>query len=87
MSKKNFTGDSFRNIGNQKYKQDERPGARPPDAWDDISLGRESLAPLRHAKRMKDLGHTREEAIARLQNKWHLDKNSCAKIVDKAWSV
>lgn len=87
MSKKKFTDKPFRTIGNQKHKQDERPGARPPDAWDDISLSRQSLAPLRHAKRMKDLGHTMEEAIARLHNKWHLDKQSCVQIVNKAWGV
>lgn len=86
MKKKDFPKSAFRSIGNQKHKNDQRPGARPPDAWDDNSFSREALAPLRHAARMKDLGLSQEDALKRLQKKWILTSASAIEIINKTWN-
>ena len=85
MTKKDFPRGAHRSIGNQKHKNDQRHGARPPDAWDDNSFSREALAPLRHAARMKDLRITKEDALKRLQKKWNITKTSAIEIVNKVW--
>lgn len=86
MAKKTYkTNKPFRQIGNQKYKNDERPGARPPDAWQDLSLSRAALAPRRHALRMKELGHTKDATAKRLEIKWHLTASAARDIVSEVW--
>lgn len=85
MTKKDFPKGSHRSIGSQKYKNDQRPGARPPDAWDDKPFGRESRAPCRHAARMKDLGISKGEASKRLEKKWKLSKTSIVEILNQVW--
>lgn len=79
---------SFRKIGMQKYKKDEgRQGARPPDAWDDVSLGRENRAPYRHCKRM--IGRFDKDPIIRkLVDKWSLSSKEAEEVYDFCkWQV
>ena len=82
MSGKRSRDKFWRYFGNQKHKQDERPGARPPDTWDDRFPGRENYAPHRHAKRLKEKGISREEAILKLMKKWRMEHSDAARIFD-----
>lgn len=83
ISNKKFR--SYRRPRNQKHKNDSRPKARPPNTYEDIPLTRESLSPLRHAKRMKNLNYSKEYAFLKLKNKWKLATGIANDLIKIVW--
>ena len=68
----------IRSIGNQKYKKMPgiRPGARPPDSWDDYRTCDEHYKPRKVFQKMWDSGRWDEETIVRkIHKKWRIPKS------------
>jgi hypothetical protein len=80
-------GWGFRHPGGHRHRADPevRPGARPPDAWDDKGIGRANYAPRRAIRRMLDKGYSREQILERLTSqdgKWLLSHSEASRALD-----
>jgi len=73
----------LRRIGNQKYVNDPsiRPGARPPDAWDDFQVTPECKQYINHIQAMIKKGWDLEKIVDRVCAKWGLDRSFAEKEV------
>ena len=77
---------TFRRLGGRKQAiiNDARPGAVPPDAWDDICASDECWLPMRVAIKMYGR-FEKTEAIRRLVKKFKLTYVEAEQIITSEW--
>jgi len=79
-------GWGHRHPSGHKHRSDPevRPGARPPDAWDDKGIGRANYIPRKAVRRMLESGLSREEIFAKLTSqdgKWQMSHRSAERLL------
>ena len=75
----------FRHPGGQKHRLDPegRPGARPPDTWDDVVPGRGSDQYIRAVKRMLQKKTPDQKILRSLTTKWRLSPRDAQRELDR----
>ena len=79
-------GWGFRHPGGAKHRADPdvRPGARPPDAWDDRPISNDNYTARRAVRRMVAKGLSREDILDKLTSqdgKWRLSHRSAERLL------
>lgn len=80
-------GWGFRHPSGHKNRTDPevRPGARPPDAWEDKGIGRANYIPRKAVRRMLESGLSREDILAKLTSqdgKWQMSHKNAERLLE-----